>query len=67
MATLIEVIPSSVPQKCLAAEETDWITFVISLGLAFGIVLSYLPQVVIVVFQANTSTTVSFKGKVVRE
>ena len=45
MATFIDVTTQKVPQKCLAAQETDWMTFAISLGLAFGIVLSYLPQV----------------------
>ena len=67
MATFIDVTGSSAPQKCVAAEETDWMTFIISLGLAFGIVLSYLPQVVIGVRLANTSTTALFKGKAVRE
>jgi hypothetical protein len=40
-----DVTQPSVPVKCLAAQEFDWITFVISVGLAIGIVISYLPQV----------------------
>jgi hypothetical protein len=67
MATFIDVMHSSVPQKCLVTQETNWMSFIISLGLAVGIVGSYLPQAVIVVCQANTSTTGLFKGKAVRE
>lgn len=67
MATFIDMTRSSAPEKCMAAQETGWMTFIISLGLVFGIVLSYLPQVVIGVCLANTSTTALFKGKVVKE
>ena len=67
MATFIDMMHSSVPQKCLVTKETNWMAFIVSLGLAVGVVLSYLPQVVIVVCQANTSTTGLFKGKAVRE
>jgi hypothetical protein len=45
LATVMDAIAAPVPDKCLAAQDTDWMTFTISLGLAFGIVLSYLPQV----------------------
>ena len=45
LATVVDAIAAPVPEKCLAAQDTDWMTFTISLGLAFGIVLSYLPQV----------------------
>ena len=45
MDSFVAVIEPAVPQKCLAAQGTNWMTFTISLGLAFGIVLSYLPQV----------------------
>ena len=45
LATVMDAIAAPVPEKCLAAQDTDWMTFTISLGLAFGIVLSYLPQV----------------------
>jgi len=38
----------SVPAECLSSQDFDWITFVISLGLAVGVVLSYLPQVAVV-------------------
>jgi len=45
MAVYAGVIDSTVPEKCMAAQETDWMTFAISLGLAIGIIISYLPQV----------------------
>jgi len=45
LATVMAAIAAPVPEKCLAAQDTDWMTFTISLGLALGIVLSYLPQV----------------------
>src|ERR1700733_2201709 len=45
LAPVMDAIAAPVPEKCLAAQDTDWMTFTISLGLAFGIVLSYLPQV----------------------
>ena len=45
MAVSIDVIRPTVPEKCLAAQDLDWLTFTISLGLAVGIVISYLPQV----------------------
>ena len=45
LATVMDAIAAPVPEKCLAAQDTDWMTFTISLGLAFGIVVSYLPHV----------------------
>lgn len=45
LSTVMDAITAPVPEKCLAAQDTDWLTFIISVGLAFGIVLSYLPQV----------------------
>lgn len=44
MAMIVGAL-DGVPEKCMAAQETDWMTFTISLGLAIGIVISYLPQV----------------------
>jgi len=45
LSTVMDAIATPLPKKRLAAQDTDWMTFIISLGLAFGIVLSYLPQV----------------------
>ena len=53
LATVMDAIAAPVPDKCLAAQDTDWMTFTISLGLAFGIVLSYLPQVSPLPFQTS--------------
>lgn len=56
MSTVMDAITAPVPEKCLAAQDTDWLTFTISVGLAFGIVLSYLPQVrLLSECQANNS------------
>lgn len=45
MASGIEdVVDHSMSEKCLAAQDFDW-SFVISLGLVVGIVISYIPQV----------------------
>lgn len=46
MTSYIDVMRPSVPQKCLVSQEDfDRVTFAISLFLAVGIVVSYLPQV----------------------
>ena len=67
LATVMDAIAAPVPEKCLAAQDTDWMTFTISLGLAFGIVLSYLPQVPPSLFKLTNSTTASSTVKAAKE
>jgi hypothetical protein len=45
MSVYIDLKGGEIPTKCLASQEYDRMTFFISLFLAVGIVVSYLPQV----------------------